>query len=54
MTRDAIYELLIQKIMPHLRDSLTTEEITNLDGILWTLARTIAEAPQKSQETDSQ
>jgi hypothetical protein len=43
MERDAIYELLIQKIMPHLRDSLTTEEITNLDGVLWSLARTLAD-----------
>lgn len=54
MSRDEIYELLIQKIMPHLRDSLTTEEITTLDGVLWSLARTLADDSQKSQETDSQ
>lgn len=43
-TRDAVYELLIQKIMPHLADTLTTEQITDLDGTLWALAQTLSEA----------
>lgn len=43
MNRDEIYELLISKILPHLTDKLTCEQITDLDGTLWQIAGTICE-----------
>lgn len=46
MTRDAIYELLIQRITPMVRGTLTCEEITDLDGVLWQIATMLAEASE--------